>query len=133
MKRGYCKYKSIQSVSEHKIGLYKWSNITSILMSCQHQCEGNGHNCIPYNSIDERCMLFCVCLQTKYYRFSIAWTRVMPDGTKGNINERGISYYNNLINALVDKGKLSRRVCCTININWLKPMLVHLMCYIYML
>jgi len=29
----------------------------------------------------------------------------MPDGTKGNINERGISYYNNLINALVDKGK----------------------------
>ncbi|XP_052245872.1 lactase/phlorizin hydrolase-like isoform X2 [Dreissena polymorpha] len=43
-------------------------------------------------------------LGTKYYRFSIAWTRLMPDGTDRNINEAGIAYYNQLINALLDKG-----------------------------
>ncbi|XP_060578197.1 lactase/phlorizin hydrolase-like [Ruditapes philippinarum] len=43
-------------------------------------------------------------LGTKYYRFSIAWTRLMPDGTKDNINEKGIQYYNNLINALQAEG-----------------------------
>ena len=32
----------------------------------------------------------------KTYRFSIAWSRVFPDGT-GPVNEKGIQYYRNLI------------------------------------
>ncbi|XP_052799780.1 lactase/phlorizin hydrolase-like isoform X2 [Mya arenaria] len=43
-------------------------------------------------------------LGTKYYRFSIAWTRLMPDGTNKTINEKGIAYYNELIDALKDAG-----------------------------
>lgn len=57
--------------------------------------------------------------QTKYYRFSIAWTRLMPDGTADNINQKGIDYYNKLINALLDAGKevvLTRPFCRTITI-----------------
>ena len=37
------------------------------------------------------------------YRYSISWSRVLPDG-KGNINQRGLDYYKRLTDALVDEG-----------------------------
>lgn len=42
-------------------------------------------------------------LGLKTYRFSIAWTRIIPDGD-GEINPKGIEFYNNLINELIDSG-----------------------------
>ncbi|XP_010936326.1 beta-glucosidase 6 isoform X1 [Elaeis guineensis] len=37
------------------------------------------------------------------YRFSIAWSRIFPNGT-GEVNQAGIDHYNKLINALLAKG-----------------------------
>ncbi|GFY88713.1 beta glucosidase 40 [Actinidia rufa] len=34
------------------------------------------------------------------YKFSIAWSRIFPNGT-GEINQAGVDHYNNLINALL--------------------------------
>ena len=37
------------------------------------------------------------------YRFSISWPRVIPDGD-GAINETGLQYYDNLVDALIESG-----------------------------
>lgn len=41
--------------------------------------------------------------QVTHYRFSIAWTRIFPQGT-GEVNQLGIDYYNNLIDGLLEAG-----------------------------
>lgn len=40
-------------------------------------------------------------LGLKAYRLSIAWTRIVPNGT-GKINEKGLEYYDRLINLLLE-------------------------------
>lgn len=39
-------------------------------------------------------------LGLRAYRFSIAWSRVMPDGT-GHVNEEGLAFYDRLVNELL--------------------------------
>ena len=37
------------------------------------------------------------------YRFSIAWPRVLPEGS-GRVNEKGLDFYDRLVDALLQKG-----------------------------
>ncbi|KAI6693806.1 hypothetical protein NL676_021516 [Syzygium grande] len=41
------------------------------------------------------------------YRFSIAWSRVLPKGRFGEVNSEGIEFYNNIIDVLLVRGYLS--------------------------
>jgi len=41
-------------------------------------------------------------LELQAYRFSIAWSRVLPQG-KGQVNQKGLDYYNRLVDALLSK------------------------------
>ncbi|KAL5563264.1 hypothetical protein UlMin_033011 [Ulmus minor] len=44
-------------------------------------------------------------LGTDFYRFSISWTRILPQGSlSGGINQEGINYYNDLIDELIKNG-----------------------------
>lgn len=42
-------------------------------------------------------------LGLKAYRFSVNWARILPEGT-GKVNEKGLEYYDNLVNCLLENG-----------------------------
>lgn len=48
----------------------------------------------------------------KSYRFSIAWSRIIPLGGRNDpVNEQGIQFYSNIIDALLAKGITPFVVC----------------------
>lgn len=50
-------------------------------------------------------------LKVSHYRFSISWSRVLPDGTTRYINEMGLNYYERLIDALL-AANITPQVTC---------------------
>src|SRR6478672_8691416 len=42
-------------------------------------------------------------LGTNAYRFSIAWSRILPNGT-GSVNRKGIDFYSRLVDELLTHG-----------------------------
>ncbi|MBF2046730.1 MAG: GH1 family beta-glucosidase [Leptolyngbya sp. IPPAS B-1204] len=42
-------------------------------------------------------------LGIRHYRFSIAWTRILPDG-RGTVNEAGVDFYRRLVDCLLEHG-----------------------------
>lgn len=73
------------------------------------QVEGNIQNqdtpmeaCDHYHHVKEDVALMKK-IGIKAYRFSISWPRIMPQGT-GEINQKGIDFYNNLIDDLLKNG-----------------------------
>ncbi len=82
-------------------GLSVWDQLT--------HTEGRifeGHTgdvaCDHYHRFREDVALMA-SLGIKNYRFSVAWTRILPEGT-GEVNEKGIAFYNALINELLAHG-----------------------------
>nr|BAF94233.1 Lct [Rattus norvegicus] len=68
---------------------------------------GNDDNgdvaCDSYHKIAED-VVALQNLGVSHYRFSIAWSRILPDGTTKFINEAGLSYYVRFIDALLAAG-----------------------------
>ena len=58
--------------------------------------------CDSYHKFEEDVQIM-KAMGLKAYRLSIMWPRVMPEGV-GAVNEKGLAYYDNLINALLEAG-----------------------------
>ncbi|KAG7994971.1 hypothetical protein I3843_01G085600 [Carya illinoinensis] len=58
--------------------------------------------CDQYHRYKEDVQLM-VDIGLEAYRFSISWSRLMPNG-RGPVNPKGLQYYNNLINELISNG-----------------------------
>ncbi|XP_019945550.2 lactase/phlorizin hydrolase-like [Paralichthys olivaceus] len=56
--------------------------------------------CNSYNKVEEDVAILRE-LKVTHYRFSISWSRVLPDGTTKHINEAGLNYYHRLVDALL--------------------------------
>eukprot|EP00058_Branchiostoma_floridae_P022667 XP_002608157.1 hypothetical protein BRAFLDRAFT_90429 [Branchiostoma floridae] len=60
--------------------------------------------CDSYNKYREDVQLM-KAMGLKYYRFSLSWPRIFPDGTvAGGVNQAGVDYYNNVIDELLANG-----------------------------
>ncbi|XP_075861608.1 lactase/phlorizin hydrolase [Microcebus murinus] len=56
--------------------------------------------CGSYHKIDED-VVALRNLGVSHYRFSVSWTRILPDGTTKFVSEAGLGYYSRLIDALL--------------------------------
>lgn len=86
------------AVSEHGRGASIWDTFTR-----QKGKIKNGHHaeiaCDFYNRYDSDLDLVKE-LGFKEFRFSLSWSRILPNGT-GEINEKGIDFYNRIINKCI--------------------------------
>lgn len=73
----------------------------SVIDMCEHPEKTSDFEVASdhYHRYKEDVKLFAE-MGLRAYRFSIAWTRIIPQGT-GEVNEKGIEFYNNLIDELV--------------------------------
>lgn len=55
-------------------------------------------SCCQYHHMEEDVALMAD-LGIRAYRFSLSWSRILPEGT-GEVNQKGIDYYNRLIDCL---------------------------------
>lgn len=71
-----------------------------------HQVIGDNGDvaCDHYHKFREDVALMA-SLGLKNYRFSIAWPRILPNGTlAGGVNQEGVKFYDNLIDELLGHG-----------------------------
>lgn len=59
--------------------------------------------CDHYHRVEEDIALMTE-MGVGAYRFSISWSRIMPDGTLDTINQEGIDFYNSVIDACIRHG-----------------------------
>ena len=82
-------------------GLSVWDVGSTMEGQVKHGETGNVA-CDHYHRYKEDIKLFKE-MGLKYYRFSISWPRIYPNGT-GEVNEKGIKFYSDLVDELIAAG-----------------------------
>ncbi|NXX91071.1 LPH hydrolase, partial [Centropus bengalensis] len=80
-------------------GLSIWDQYSHTPLKISNDATGDVA-CDSYHKIEEDVEML-KSLKVSHYRFSISWPRVLPDGTTRYINEKGLNYYERLIDALL--------------------------------
>lgn len=80
---------SVQDLQKENVpGFVDWSKVADVKVASDH-----------YHKYKEDVALMAE-MGFKAYRFSIAWTRILPNGI-GEVNQKGIQFYHNLIDELL--------------------------------
>ncbi|MBO4748465.1 MAG: family 1 glycosylhydrolase, partial [Clostridiales bacterium] len=79
-----------------------WDTYTHWRNSPVHNHETGDVACDHYHHMKEDIALMKE-IGVKAYRFSIAWTRVFPDGF-GEVNQKGLKFYSDLVDELLKNG-----------------------------
>src|SRR5687768_5677307 len=87
--------------NEDDRGLSIWDTFTHQPGKIQDRSNGN-EACDHYHRYQQDVDLMAQ-LELQTYRFSIAWSRIMPFG-RGAISEKGLAFYDRLIDSLLEKG-----------------------------
>lgn len=82
-------------------GLSIWDVFSNIPGKVWESHTGN-EACDHYNRFKEDVKIMKE-LGIQAYRLSISWPRIMPNGV-GEVNEKGIEFYNNLLDELIENG-----------------------------
>lgn len=82
-------------------GLNIWDAYTQTGSYVSHGENGNTA-CDHYHRFREDVRIMAD-MGIKYYRFSISWSRVIPDGT-GKVNDAGLKFYSDLVDELLKNG-----------------------------
>ncbi|NXV78767.1 LPH hydrolase, partial [Atlantisia rogersi] len=80
-------------------GLSIWDQFSHTPLKISNDDTGDVA-CDSYHKIEEDVEML-KSLKVSHYRFSISWPRVLPDGTTRYINEKGLNYYERLVDALL--------------------------------
>ncbi|NXS97457.1 LPH hydrolase, partial [Jacana jacana] len=80
-------------------GLSIWDKFSHTPLKISNDDTGDVA-CDSYHKIEEDVAML-KNLKVSHYRFSISWSRILPDGTTRYINEMGLNYYERLIDALL--------------------------------
>ncbi|KAI5605495.1 hypothetical protein BDE02_01G356100 [Populus trichocarpa] len=83
-------------------GLNNWDVFSHIPGNIKNNDNGDIADNHYYRFLED-IELMC-SLGTNAYRFSISWTRILPRGKFGQVNPRGIMFYNKLIDNLLERG-----------------------------
>ncbi|XP_074030001.1 myrosinase 1 [Leptinotarsa decemlineata] len=80
-------------------GLSLWDNYTH--NQPDRILDGSNGNiaCDSYHKYKEDVSMLKT-IGVNLYRFSISWSRILPNGLANNINEKGVQYYKNLLSEL---------------------------------
>ena len=89
------------AVQEDGRGETIWDRFCKIPGAIQNGDTGD-IACDSYHRYKED-VAICKQLNLKAYRLSIAWSRIFPSGD-GELNQKGLQYYVNLIDELLDNG-----------------------------
>jgi beta-glucosidase len=75
--------------------------------------------CDHYHRYEEDLDLLAA-MAFKNYRFSVAWTRILPEG-KGQINQKGLDFYDRLVDACLERSITPWLTCY----HWDLPLALH--------
>ncbi|KAM9851169.1 lactase/phlorizin hydrolase-like [Aulostomus maculatus] len=76
-----------------------WDIFTNETSSIPGNANGNVA-CDSYHRLEED-LYMLRALRVKSYRFSVSWSRIFPDGQRTSLNQKGVVFYNRLIDGLL--------------------------------